>query len=75
MMSPPLAGAAVFDGAMVFGMADGSAMRVQPHLQQKHFLSATDPWGFYDSDGKALAHWMLPDGYIAQFRPDRKPRE
>jgi len=75
MMSPPLASAAVFDGAMVFGMADGSAIREHPHLKEKPFLSATDPWVSYDRDGKALSHWMLPDGYILQFRPDRKPKE
>lgn len=75
MMLPPLGSMSVFEGAMVFGMADGSAKRVKPHLKTEPFWTEADPWSHYDREGKPLAHFVWPDGYMVPFRPDRKPKD
>lgn len=71
MMFMALGPAAAFDGAMVFGMADGSARRVEPHLKQESYYTETDPWAQYMPDGKPMSFFKDSDGYVKQFRPDR----
>lgn len=73
MMFMALGPAAAFDGAMVFGMGDGSAKRVEPHLKQEAFLSEVDPWATYIPDGKPTSYFNDSQGYVPIFRPDRKP--
>lgn len=75
MMFMMLGSAAAFDGAMVFGMADGSAKRVIPHMKQTPFMAEDDPWSSYGLDGRGMAYILHKDGYIDQFRPDRQPKE
>lgn len=71
MMFMALGPAAAFDGAMVFGMADGSAKRVEPHLKQESYFTETDPWAQYMPDGRPVSFFHDSDGYVRQFRPDR----
>jgi len=66
--------AAAFDGAMVFGMADGSAMRLVPTLNREPGDMGDDPWGSYAADGKGMTYWHDDAGYPPLFRPDRKPK-
>lgn len=75
MMFMALGSAAAFDGAMVFGMADGSAKRVQPHLKTEPFKSEDDPWGSYTQDGRPMTYFNDEHGYVAHFRPDRQPKK
>lgn len=73
MMFMALGPAAAFDGAMVFGMADGSAKRIEPHLKQDPYFTETDPWAQYVTDGRPISFFHDSDGYVKQFRPDRAP--
>ncbi len=66
--------AEVFDGAMVFGMADGSAKRITPTLNREPGEITDEPWGSYAPDGKGMTYWRDDAGYPPLFRPDRKPK-
>ncbi len=68
---PPVGPAGVFDGAMVFGMADGSAKRVLPDKVMD--MKSEDPWGSYDSRGHGTTYKTDSAQYMPLFRPDRKP--
>lgn len=67
--------AAVFYGAMVFGMADGSAKRVPPHLKREPYQSDVDPWAVYGPDGRPNSYFFDKHGYVAHFHPNRQPKK
>ena len=66
---------AVFDGAMVFGMIDGSARRITPQLDRKSNPTSDDPNAGYNSSGTPSFYVTDRQGYPPLFRPDRKPKE
>lgn len=66
---------AVFDGAMVFGMLDGSARRITPELDRKRRSTSGDPHAGYDVSGTPSAYVTDHQGYPPLFRPDREPKK
>jgi hypothetical protein len=64
--------ASVFDNAMVFAMADGSAQRMVPKMNLEPDPKTEDPWTSYSPDGRGMT-FMVAEGYPPFFRPDRTP--
>lgn len=65
---------AVFDGATVFGMLDGSARRIVLELDPKARGNSDDPHAGYSPSGTPTLYVTDRQGYPPLFRPDRQPK-